>query len=304
MKKLHKIFFVLTIGFLFSNCNPDKTTETEAARDYATQYTTDKTDIETFLKTHSITFDASYTITSYPVVVLGDASAIWARPDLMFHTYTQDDVDYKIYYLKLRQGSGTDSVTPCNVDSILTQYTGTLIDGTKFDFNDNPQSFFNLEGVIKGWSEIFPQFSSAGSHVTNANGTVTFNNFGAGVMFVPSGLGYFSNTQTSIPAYSPLIFSFKLFAVNRLDQDGDGIPSYQEDLDGDNYVRYFASGVVNPDDTDGDFFPNYLDSDDDGDNVLTKTEIRNPTTGVAYPFASIPICAASGKKVHLDATCK
>jgi hypothetical protein len=27
-------------------------------------------------------------------------------------------------------------------------------------------------------------------------------------------------------------FSFKLFELQRLDQDGDGIPSYLEDLDG------------------------------------------------------------------------
>jgi hypothetical protein len=33
-------------------------------------------------------------------------------------------------------------------------------------------------------------------------------------------------------SYSPLVFSFKLFELQRLDQDGDGIPSYLEDLDG------------------------------------------------------------------------
>jgi hypothetical protein len=48
-----------------------------------------------------------------------------------------------------------------------------------------------------------------------------------------------------------LVFSFKLFELlQRLDQDGDGIPSYLEDLNG--YSRVLATGVLNPDDTDGD----------------------------------------------------
>jgi hypothetical protein len=31
----------------------------------------------------------------------------------------------------------------------------------------------------------------------------------------------------SIPTYVPLIFKFKLFAISRLDQDGDGIPLFR-----------------------------------------------------------------------------
>jgi hypothetical protein len=49
-----------------------------------------------------------------------------------------------------------------------------------------------------------------------------------------------------------LVFSFKLFELQRLDQDGDGIPSYLEDLDGMVIRRVLATGVLNPDDTDGD----------------------------------------------------
>jgi hypothetical protein len=35
------------------------------------------------------------------------------------------------------------------------------------------------------------------------------------VSFIPSGLGYFSQGQNSIPAYAPLIFSIKLYEINR-----------------------------------------------------------------------------------------
>jgi hypothetical protein len=48
-------------------------------------------------------------------------------------------------------------------------------------------------------------------------------------LFLPD---YYAAGSASIPSYSPLVFSFKLFELQRLDQDGDGIPSYLEDLNG------------------------------------------------------------------------
>jgi len=48
--------------------------------------------------------------------------------------------------------------------------------------------------------------------------------------------------------------------------DGDGIPASDEDLNG--------NGDFFDDDTDGDGIPNFLDIDDDNDNVPTATEIN------------------------------
>lgn len=128
-------------------------------------------------------------------------------------------------------------------------------------------------------SETFPQFKT-GSYSTRADGTISYNDFGAGIMFIPSGLGYYAAGSANIPSYSPLVFSFKLFELQRLDQDGDGIPSYLEDLNGDGYSRVLATGVLNPDDTDGDGIPNFLDVDDDGDGYGTKNEIKRPNITV------------------------
>jgi len=54
------------------------------------------------------------------------------------------------------------------------------------------------------------------------------------------------------------------FFVTLIEDDNDGIPAYLEDLNG--------NGDLNDDDTDGDGIPNYMDIDDDGDNVLTTSE--------------------------------
>jgi hypothetical protein len=70
----------------------------------------------------------------------------------------------------------------------------------------------------------------------------------------------------------PLIFKFKLFAISRLDQDGDGIPSYLEDLNGDGYMKSFRvilcsmSPMHYNTDRDGTF----LDVDDDADGIGTR----------------------------------
>ncbi|WP_142785663.1 hypothetical protein [Changchengzhania lutea] len=49
-----------------------------------------------------------------------------------------------------------------------------------------------------------------------------------------------------------------------VEDDDDGIPAELEDING--------NGDLSDDDTDGDGIPNYLDFDDDGDNVRTKDE--------------------------------
>jgi hypothetical protein len=86
----------------------------------------------------------------------------------------------------------------------------------------------------------------------------------------------------------------------------DGILSYQEDIDGDGYIwlkEELNAGVINPDDTDGDGFPDFIDTDDDGDGVSTRTEIT-AANGVLIPFDAIPSCDGNTtdpnrKKRHL-----
>lgn len=276
MNKICKFILTLVLGLLIVSCNGSDDSSTVKKRDYTEQYTKDLDSIEEFLQTHYMEVvdhagfpdDQDVVFTLIPAG--GSQVSVWNQTEypLQERNVEQNDITYKIYYLKFRNGVGEK---PCNVDGVYTNYKGSLLNGTVFDQTTNPQSLFQLEGVIKGWSEIFPQFAS-GTYSSNIDGTVSYNNFGAGVMFLPSGLGYYNIAQSTIPAYSPLIFNIKLFEVKRLDQDADGISSYLEDLNGDGYMYLLKEDVINPDDTDGDNFPDYLDLDDDGDLVLTRTE--------------------------------
>lgn len=311
MKKVFGVFMLLVLSASFFSCSKNETDTYEPIRDYTFQNTLDMYNIENYLKSHYIEVinhpgfsdDMDVSITKIPSG--GTQVSIWDQTDYPLMTYTVGIEPYKIYYLKLREGFGPNSKSPTNVDSVLASYKGTLLDGTVFDSNTFPQTYFNLTSTVRGWSEMFPQFKT-GSYTTNTDGTITYSDFGAGVMFLPSALGYYEQSLSTIPAYSPLVFSFKLYEIQRNDQDGDGIMSVDEDLNHDGYLR--DNETTYEDDSDHDGTPNYLDIDDDGDGVITKNEIKDPLTGSPYAFDLIPDCSGDNSepnriKKHLDIHC-
>jgi hypothetical protein len=334
MKSFTKIIFYFLAIVSIMSCSKNDDEKVEPLRDYAIQYAEDIANIETYLKTHYLMVSnnpgqpTDQDVTFIKIPTGGTQTSIWDQTTypLQHRMVTVDhngvSVDYKIYYLKLREGSAPTSIAPCNVDNVLTAYRGEYIMnqsttegetitnsivGVQFEESTNPTSYFQLfQGVIRGWSEIFPLFKS-GSYTENGDGTINYSDFGAGVMFLPSGLAYFGSARANIPKYSPLIFAIKLYEVQRTDQDNDGIPSYLEDLNGDGYLYALGDGVYNVDDTDGDFTPDFLDNDDDNDGFLTSYEIKNLSANpvYTYPFNEIPTCGSSGngKKRYLDNTC-
>ena len=331
MNKVLKSILVLFGILLVASCSKSDSSTLAPLRDYKEQRTTDMASIETFMKTHYMTVTHSpgteedMDVTYLKIPTGGTQVSIWDQTEYPRMTrevtvrQNGEDITYSIYYILLREGTGAESKSPCNVDNVLTGYRGeflssksetlngvttTNIGGTQFEENKSPSTFLNLTSVIRGWCEIFPKLKT-GTYSDNPDGTITYGDFGAAVMFIPSGLAYFRSTQSTIPAYSPLVFSVKLFEIQRNDQDGDGIFSYQEDINNDGYVLSLPKGVTNPDDSDGDGIPDFLDADDDGDGFLTKYEIKNLVDDTTYTFDNIPTCgsAGNGKKRYLDPTC-
>lgn len=293
MKSTYKFILILVFGGLLASCSKDED-NTVPLRDYAVQYATDIEAIETFLKTHSINFNPvpgpNEMDVSFSDVAELDPASIWGtnsstpNANLLQWPVEKDGITYIIYYLQLRQGSGPNSKSPCNYDGVLAAYKGWQLYDTDdaFETNNFPQSYFYLNGVIRGWSEIFPKFKT-GSYTSGPDGTITYSDFGAGVMFIPSGLAYYASPPAGIDAYSPLIFSFKLFEVQRVDNDGDGIYTYQEDLNGDGYIR--DNATTHEDDTDHDGAPDAFDLDDDADGVSTREEREYTVSGTTYFYS-------------------
>lgn len=191
-----------------------------------------------------------------------------------------NSVVYKLYYLKVREGGGDEHPHFC--DRTTNTYDGRLMNldlfdsavvPVKFELVDNPPT----SGIIQGLQQAIIEFKGAeGDPIINPDGTLTFENYGIGAVFIPSGLAYFQYPPSgNLKAYDQIIFSFELFAFEVLDHDEDGIDSYLEDLN--------ENGNVYDDDTDGDGIANYLDTDDDGDGRLTEYEIEIVNGVVTFP---------------------
>jgi len=330
MNKFKYYFVLLLAGITIVSCNKkdDDDAEVVPLRDYQEQFNTDNADIEEYLNTNFITITGDMDVTMAKITEPSTQAPIMSYlnsatfPKLLVRTIDLHGILYKMYYLVVREGLGT---SPMNTDGVLTSYYGQYLKRvdktdtepahlttTYFDQSVNPKMPIDLYNTIPGWSEIFPQFKT-GTTTYNDDGTASYKDFGVGILFIPSGLGYYSagSSSGSIPAYSPLIFNIKLYDYKRLDHENngvsngvvienpDGIFDYQEDINGDGYVRDFRNTTLypnapaNPDDSDGDGIPDFLDHDDDGDGFLTRFEITKPTgatySGISkyYPFDPI-----------------
>lgn len=291
--RFYFILLITTVSIFSCSKNDDGGSASEPLRDYTEQYKVDSLVIDDYLRGYYIekitdnpgqTNDQDIILTKIPdggtqPSIMSYLNAT-TGPILKSKIVQQNGIDYTLYYLVLREGTGD---SPCNVDGVFTAYEGSylyrtveteIVNPVKFEKVTHPSEFLSLFDLIVGWSETFPEFKM-GTNKKNGNGTIAYSDFGAGVMFLPSGLAYYSKTKASIPAYSPLVFSFKLYDIKRLDQDEDGIPSYlEDDITNDGYMRVLGKGVSNPDDTDKDGIPDFLDVDDDGDNYTTKLETQ------------------------------
>ncbi len=283
--RLNKIFILsLILALTLISCDEDDNRNTPEfeERDPEEQALADADSINNFLDTHfynyeefenpSDDFDYMVRIDS----ITGDdadKTPLSEEENLMVKTVVRNDIEYSMYVLKVREGEGQQ---PRFTDSTLVSYRGELLNLNAFD-NASTPIWFDLTTLIKGFTEGVVEFKGASGYKVNPDNTVDFNDdYGIGAIIFPSGLGYFSSSQTSIPPYSPLIFNVKLLRVNEADHDGDGIPSWMEDLN--------ENRDVLDDDTDGDETPNFADLDDDGDGKPTREEIIiNEDGSIEFP---------------------
>ncbi len=95
---------------------------------------------------------------------------------------------------------------PTETDTVEVHYTGTLIDGTKFDssYDRNQTATFPLDRVIPGWTEGV-QLMTVGSKYK---------------FVIPPELAYGDQDAQAIPANSTLIFEVELISINK-DEAGE-----------------------------------------------------------------------------------
>jgi len=278
IKNYTALLLVFVLGLTGCKKNNDDVV-TVPERDRAEQQLVDKDSLLGYLSTHyfnASTFDnpGNFTISDLIISELpkDESGNYLDLPDpnnnsllidaVEIKNTTYLDVDYEYYILKLNQGGGNQ---PHFTDNIYINYSGNLMDETIFDSTANP-NVLDLVNVIKGWRSVLIEFSTSSSFSIGQDGTVQYDNYGFGAMFLPSGLAYYGSPPIGISVYSNLIFKFELFKSTSNDHDGDGIFSHLEDLN--------QNQNVYDEDTDEDNIPNFLDANDDNDTLTTRNELK------------------------------
>ncbi|UNY97436.1 hypothetical protein MQE36_10065 [Zhouia spongiae] len=214
-------------------------------------------------------------------------------------------VAHKLYTLIVRKGAAVEE-TLTVADSALVRYDGKLLNGSRFDSRDVP-TWQSLPNLVRGYYSGAVELKKGSGFTENGDGTITFNNdYGIGLVIMPSGLAYFGSARAAIPAYSPIMFQIDMLGMRlAVDHDGDGIPSSLEDLNENEYLY--------DDNTDLEWelkngytrlsaSPNFMDPDDDGDGTLTKNEydVRNNETGAFGPDGEVDDTDGDGIPDYLD----
>lgn len=108
---------------------------------------------------------------------------------------TATKTDSGLYYVIDEPGTGKQ---PTATSNVKVAYKGYYTNKTVFDQGTDVGVSFNLQQVIRGWTEGIPYFKEGGS----------------GKLLVPAALGYGSYKYSTIPGGSVLIFDVKLISVN------------------------------------------------------------------------------------------
>jgi FKBP-type peptidyl-prolyl cis-trans isomerase FkpA len=100
-----------------------------------------------------------------------------------------------LIYRELRAGTGT---SPAATDTVKVNYRGTLVDGKKFDSNDNQK--FPLNQVIPCWTEGVQKMKVGGK----------------AELVCPSSIGYGERgSPPEIPGGATLIFEIELLGIGQ-----------------------------------------------------------------------------------------
>jgi hypothetical protein len=307
---MKKIFFLFTAVALmaFSCSKSDDDEVVTQLNNYKDQYGIDIANIITYLKTHKLNpniSDYSKNVNNPELIIetTTESESLWKLPttgstypklltrEISIESHMTDP--YIVYYIVFNEGSTTEK--PCPLDEVLVTYRGTSLAKNETDgkvsateFENTPNAIkFPLNGTIGGWQVVFPMFGKGiFDEAATGNDPNVYTNYGAGIMFLPSWLAYYNGKGLTgeIPAYSPLVFSFQLFNLKRVDNDSDSIMTIDE-------IIRKSDGSFDYTDTDGDGAADYNDKDDDNDGYPTLNEIKKPTpyqgSSLYYPFNPI-----------------
>jgi len=297
---LKKLFLLVVVVFLAA-CGDDDGNGVVVVPPppLAEQVVDDDAEIREFLSTHFYELDES--VLGNPRVVIDTIAGenadktpmieldslrtekIMVSPEQLGLDTDEGEVEHTLYYFNIRNGMGG---SPTVADSTFLKYEGMLLNRTTFDASVSflwQELPFTLRGYSGGIANL--KTGTPGGLVTNADGSFYYTDSGIGLIVMPSGLAYYLNTPTTaIPAYASLIFTVELGTyIPDTDNDNDGIPSINEDLNQNGYLFDDNTDLESERSVGFQTTPNFRDSDDDDDGVSTRIEISDVEGNIIDP---------------------
>lgn len=276
---LRKIsFLILSVVFVFTSCDEDDNRfRLMEPFDFEQNVINDNDSIVKYLNTHYYNSSELENnprlnkikitkVDSIPVVPEGSTLLI---DNVEVDSFLLNNFNYKYYTLKISQGAGENA--PTFADNVLVAFEESRLPSNALissALNPNPLQLDLRTSPVIGLQLVLPKFNTADSAVNIGDGTTEYSNPGVGVMFLPAGLrALFRPTQNNTPDQTLITYKFELLKSFENDQDNDGIPSYLEEISGNQLFN------VSEDDTDQDGIMDFLDDDDDNDGIPTSEEI-------------------------------
>ncbi|MBC9796934.1 FKBP-type peptidyl-prolyl cis-trans isomerase [Sinomicrobium weinanense] len=243
MMKINRLGLIAAGALAFlSSCNNDDDGGRIEIRDPAEVKAENDSDIREYLSTHFYNYeefqaaaDADSTDFDFKIVIDTIAGENSDKIPLMEQVEEKtvaveisetETLDHTLYYLVARQG---DSIAPKRIDSTLVRYKGFLLNDVVFDRNENIPVWFKLKDITdagfgqagRGFAEFMPELNSGGKiEINEEDGTYSISGgYGVGMVFMPSGLGYYFRGQGSIPPYAPIAFTIDLLRVKDVKEE-------------------------------------------------------------------------------------
>lgn len=231
MKKV--ILALFAVSVLVMSCKKDDDSQDESLkpRDRGEEAIAAQNEIEEFLSNYAYNYEDfenpiegfDYRVVIDSILPGNDKIPLIEQVEYkMVEDPFEPEVKYKLYYLKVAEGEGT-AIVDAEVAHITYEAwslkNNILLENTNSS-EPKPIVMENKTSNV-GLKEALKEFNAASGFEVNGDGTVSYQGFGVGAVFSPSGLAFFNNPPLNVPVgyYNQIIYTFQVKGITEKEKE-------------------------------------------------------------------------------------